>query len=62
LIVQGDQDELVNVEAVQQWTAQLARPPELKVLVGAEHFFHGRLTELRSLLGAWLAARVAEKA
>jgi alpha/beta superfamily hydrolase len=32
----------------------------VRILAGAEHFFHGRLTELRSLLGAWLAARAAE--
>jgi alpha/beta superfamily hydrolase len=31
----------------------------VKILQGAEHFFHGRLTELRSLLANWLAARLA---
>jgi alpha/beta superfamily hydrolase len=31
----------------------------VKILGGAEHFFHGRLTELRALLSGWLAARVA---
>jgi alpha/beta superfamily hydrolase len=32
----------------------------VRILPGAEHFFHGRLTELRSLTGVWLAARLAK--
>jgi len=32
----------------------------VKILTGAEHFFHGRLTLLRSLVGEWLAAWLAE--
>ena len=60
LVAQGDADELVDHEAVLAWTRSVEPPPEVRILPGAEHFFHGRLTELRSLLGAWLAARVAE--
>ncbi len=62
LVAQGDADELVDHERVLGWTRALDPAPEVRILSGAEHFFHGRLTELRSLLGAWLAARVAEKA
>jgi alpha/beta superfamily hydrolase len=61
LIAQGDADELVDHGRVLAWTATLEPPPQVRILAGAEHFFHGRLTELRSLLGAWLAARAAEK-
>lgn len=60
LIAQGDSDELVDHERVQAWARDLEPAPEVRMLSGAEHFFHGRLTELRSILGAWLGARVAE--
>jgi hypothetical protein len=48
LIVQGDADELVDCGAVRRWAGDFSPPPELLVLAGAEHFFHGRLVELRS--------------
>jgi alpha/beta superfamily hydrolase len=54
LIVQGDQDELVDAAAVRQWAAQQQPTPELAVLAGAEHFFHGRLNELRDVVGGFL--------
>jgi alpha/beta superfamily hydrolase len=47
LIVQGDEDELVDIEETVAWVDSLEPGPELLVLEGAEHFFHGRLTELR---------------
>jgi alpha/beta superfamily hydrolase len=59
LVAQGDRDDLVDHERVLAWTRTLTPPPEVRILAGAEHFFHGRLTELRSLLAAWLAARAA---
>jgi len=61
LVAQGDADELVDHARVLDWARSLDPPPEVQILPGAEHFFHGRLTELRTLLGAWLAARTAEK-
>jgi alpha/beta superfamily hydrolase len=54
LVVQGDQDELVNIDEVRRWIAQLKSPPDLAVLPAAEHFFHGRLTELRDVVRTWL--------
>jgi alpha/beta superfamily hydrolase len=50
LVVQGDQDELVDHEAVQAWTRTLQPAPEVVILPGAEHFFHGRLTDLRDAI------------
>ena len=47
LIVQGDEDELVDVDQTVEWVNGLEPGPELRVLSGAEHFFHGRLVELR---------------
>ena len=54
LVVQGDADLLVNHEAVLAWTRTLDPAPEVEIVPGAEHFFHGRLTVLRSLVGEWL--------
>jgi uncharacterized protein len=47
LVVQGDQDELIELSAVQQWAASYTPEPQLRVVAGAEHFFHGKLTLLR---------------
>jgi alpha/beta superfamily hydrolase len=54
LIVQGDRDELVDAQAVQQWAAALPQSPQVAILPGAEHFFHGRLNELRNAVHTWL--------
>lgn len=48
LVVQGDNDELVNHEYVLQWARQLVPPPRVALLAGADHFFHGRLADLRA--------------
>ena len=49
LIVQGERDDLVDAGMVRRWAASFAQdPPELLVLPEAEHFFHGRLGELRA--------------
>lgn len=47
LIVQGDEDELVDIEDTIEWVNTLDPGPELMVIPGAEHFFHGRLIDLR---------------
>jgi alpha/beta superfamily hydrolase len=54
LIVQGDQDELVDVQEVQKWATSLAQAPHVAILPGAEHFFHGRLNDLRDTVQSWL--------
>lgn len=48
LVVQGDEDELVEVDETIEWFNSLSPGPELLVLPGAEHFFHGRLNDLRT--------------
>jgi hypothetical protein len=54
LVLQGDQDELVNHDAVLEWTRKLPNPPEVALFAGADHFFHGRITELRERVRGWL--------
>ena len=47
LVVQGDQDELVDIDETVEWFDGLEPGPELLVIPEGEHFFHGRLIELR---------------
>lgn len=54
LIVQGDRDELVDSTDIQQWSRGLATQPRLAMLGGVEHFFHGRLNDLRTTVVGWL--------
>lgn len=58
LLVHGDLDEVVELDAVLHW----ARPQHLPIVVlaGAEHFFHGRLTQLRQIVLQHFAARGQE--
>ena len=57
LIVHGDEDDLVDVEDVRRWVARMEPPPQLTVLEGVDHYFHGRLHELKDLLHSQLAGR-----
>ncbi len=54
LVVHGEQDDTVPLSDVMNW----ARPQKLPVTVipGVEHFFHGQLPLLRSLVARHLAA------
>jgi len=47
LIVQGDADDVVPPDVVIDWAHRLVPAPELAVLPGAGHYFHGRINELR---------------
>jgi alpha/beta superfamily hydrolase len=60
LIVQGDADDVIDPRYVLDWAATAgnqapARPPEIRVLPGAGHFFLGRLHDLRDAVLSFLA-------
>ena len=57
LVLQGDRDELVNHESVLDWTRTVTPPPRVELFEGADHFFHGRITELRERVRGWLEGR-----
>jgi predicted ATPase/alpha/beta superfamily hydrolase len=42
LVVQGDEDGVVNIEAVLTW-ANALKPPDLVIMKDADHFFHRRI-------------------
>ena len=62
LIIQGDEDELVNVDETIEWVNGLEPGPELIVMRGAEHFFHGRLNDLRAAVMGFVKEPSAKQA
>ncbi len=59
LIVQGDQDELVDIDETIAWVNELNPGPELDVFPDTEHFFHGKLTLLRNAVEAFIEKHVS---
>jgi alpha/beta superfamily hydrolase len=57
LVVLGDADDVVSPQRMQEWAERLRPQPQLAVLAGAGHFFHGRLPELRDQVQAFLNQR-----
>lgn len=54
LVVHGDEDEIVPVDAVVGWANGLYPGPELAVIAGASHFFHGKLTGLKDTVTSFI--------
>jgi len=48
LVMQGDADDVVDPKSVISWVNGLRPQPQLMVMPGVGHFFHGRLPELRA--------------
>lgn len=61
LIVQGDADEVVDYREVIDWAGRFDPPPTVRVLAGGDHFFHGRLHELRAVVEAHFGADVDQE-
>lgn len=51
LVVQGEEDEVVDPQAVYDWLRDI-RPPHLTLakMPGTSHFFHGKLVDLRGVV------------
>lgn len=50
LVIQGEQDEIVDPQAVYQWLDTLEFPHELVRMPETSHFFHRKLIDLRGAL------------
>ncbi len=50
LIIQGDEDDVVNIDSIRTWVDSIEPLPVLVVMKEAGHFFHRRLMDLRGLL------------
>jgi alpha/beta superfamily hydrolase len=53
-VIQGDADDVVDPQVVQEWVESLDPAPHLVMLPGVGHFFHGRLQELGDAVTAAL--------
>lgn len=56
LIIQGEADEVVPVDEVLAWESQLTIQHAFELMPSVNHFFHGRLVELRERVVAFLNA------
>lgn len=56
LLVQGDQDELVDIDETIEWLNSLNPGPELNVFPDTGHFFHGKLVMLRKVVEQFVEA------
>lgn len=55
LLVSGARDQFAPTKFLQSLHATLPEPKKLVIIEGADHFFAGRLKELRDAIQAWLA-------
>ena len=62
LVVQGSEDEQVDARAVASWVAKTDPMPAFTLLNGVDHFFHGSLTRLRTVVTDFLGARARVRA
>lgn len=56
LVVYGSEDELIAASAVEAWVAASPLSLNSEKVMGASHFFHGKLLELRKVLSAHISA------
>ena len=49
-VYMGDADEVVPFDEVRDWASRVVPAPHVSVFLGGGHFFHGRLTDLKSSL------------
>jgi alpha/beta superfamily hydrolase len=61
LVVQGSEDELVAADDVAAWAAAQPAGPQVLIIDGVDHFFHGSLTRLRKVLEAFFATDHQER-
>jgi len=55
LVIQGQQDEIVDPNAVEHyWSENLRKQPTLRLVDDCGHFFHGKLIQLRQIIESWI--------
>ncbi len=48
LLIHGSEDDVVALDSLIGWLNKQSPGPALEVIAGADHFFHGKLTELKN--------------
>ena len=54
LFISGDRDQFGPRAELEKLVAILSEPKKLIIVEGADHFFEGRMRELRETIEAWL--------
>jgi uncharacterized protein len=54
LLVSGDRDQYGSRAQLEKLTASLCDPKKLVIIEGGDHFFEGRLREMRETIESWL--------
>jgi len=57
LFVSGDRDQFGPRAKLQRLVEALPEPKKLVIVEGADHFFEGRLRELREAIEVWIKER-----
>lgn len=60
LVIHGDADDVVDCRQTLERLKGVRPPPQVHVLAGVGHFFHGRLGDLRTLIAPVLQSRLSE--
>jgi uncharacterized protein len=58
LFVSGDRDQFASPAQLERMVASLPAPRKLVLIAGADHFFEGRLRELRDVIEQWVMETV----
>ena len=61
LLVHGEADDVVPLGPVLEWARALATPPDIVLLPGVGHFFHGSLAELNGAVAAMFGPELAAR-
>lgn len=62
LLVHGSADDVVPAEPVLAWCNALARPPQIDLLEGVGHYFHGQLAALETSIATFFDRKFAASA
>ncbi|HXP16235.1 MAG TPA: alpha/beta family hydrolase, partial [Terriglobales bacterium] len=59
LFVSGDRDQFGSPAQLERLMVSLPDPKKLVLVAGADHFFEGRLRELREIIEQWVREAVS---
>jgi len=60
LFVSGDRDQFGPRAKLEKVVAALIEPKKLVIVEGADHFFEGRLREMREAVEAWIKESIPQ--
>ena len=61
LFLSGDRDQFGPRAKLEAFVAALPEPKQLTLIPGADHFFEGRLSEMRTVIEAWVRVKFSSQ-